>query len=97
MRSLTFGLLLVFSLGEPHSRVTITELPPEQVPAGTCVAGNAGFLGVVERDDHERTDLTNAEIGGWVKNKLKEGYSVMLYPQKSGRIYSITKCEATQH
>jgi hypothetical protein len=87
------GLLFLHA---QQTTMRIRPLPPEAVPTGDCSAGDTGFIGIVEKDGSERTTLTDEEIGKWVSKKLKEGYSVMLYPQPNGRIFSVTKCEATQ-
>jgi hypothetical protein len=79
-----------------QTTIRIRPLPPEAIPTGTCSAGDTGMIGIVEKDGSERTALTDEELGKWVSKKLKEGYSIMLYPQPNGRIFSVTRCEATQ-
>jgi hypothetical protein len=49
-------------------------------------------LGIVGQDKKERTKLTDQEIGQYVKKRLAEGYSVTLYPQASGKIYTVANC-----
>lgn len=80
-----------------QTTVTIVELPPEAIPAGTCTESTSGFLGVVEKDKIERTKLTAEEIGKYVTKSLAEGYSVTLYPQASGRIFTKQTCESPKH
>ena len=55
---------------------------------------NSGYLGIVEKDKTERTKLTNEEIGRYVSKSLAEGYSVVLYPQASGKIFTIKTCHS---
>ena len=74
------------------STIHVRELPPEEIPRGTCAAGHSGYLGV---EASGRFTLTNEEIGGYVTQQIKEGYSLKLYPQTSGRIFAIATCEAT--
>jgi hypothetical protein len=74
--------------------VNVTELPPEPIPAGMCKQSQSGYLGIVEQDKTERTKLTDEEIGAYVRKKLAEGYSVTLYPQASGRTFTIASCHS---
>jgi hypothetical protein len=78
--------------GQPQTGVIVTELPPEAIPAGTCGQSNSGYLGIVGQDKHERTRLTDQEIGEYVRKKLAEGYSVTLYPQASGKMFTVATC-----
>jgi hypothetical protein len=78
---------------EPKTTITVTELPPEAFPAGTCTETSSGYL-VIKKGGKESSTLTPEQIGTFVAKRLSEGYSVFLYPQISGRIFSITKCES---
>ena len=82
--------------GQPQTTVTVTELPPEAIPAGTCTASNSGYLGIVGKDKKERTKLTDQEIGEYLRKKLAEGYSVTLYPQASGKMFTVQTCHPTK-
>jgi len=79
-----------------QATVTVTELPPETIPAGTCTESDRGYLGIVENDKTERTKLTDQEIGQYVRKKLTEGYSVELYPQASGKMFTIQTCHSAK-
>jgi len=79
--------------GDLKADIHVTELPPEAIPAGTCTQSKAGgYLGIVGKDKRERTKLTDAEIGEYVRKTLAEGYSVTLYPQASGKMFTIQTC-----
>jgi hypothetical protein len=78
-----------------QTTVAVTELPPEVIPVGTCTESTSGFLGVVEKDKKERTNLTAEEIGKYVTKSLAQGYSVTLYPQASGKIFTVATCHPT--
>ena len=88
---LTSAIAAVAVAGEPQT-VTVTELPPEAIPTGTCSASTSGYLGIVGRDKKERTKLTDQEIGEYVRKSLAQGYSVALYPQVSGKIFTQETC-----
>jgi hypothetical protein len=75
-----------------QTTISVKELPPEAIPSGTCTESTTGFLGVVEKDKSERTKLTAEEIGKYATKSLAEGYSVTLYPQASGRIFTVATC-----
>ena len=75
-----------------QTSVSVTELPPEAIPAGTCTQSHTGYLGIVEKDKSERTKLTDQEIGEYVRKRLAEGYSVALYPQASGKMFTVQTC-----
>jgi hypothetical protein len=77
-----------------QATVTVTEFPPEKIPAGSCTESDSGYLGIVEKDKTERTKLTDQEIGQYVRKKLAEGYSVELYPQASGKTFTIQTCHS---
>jgi hypothetical protein len=76
-----------------QTSVSVTELPPEAIPAGTCTQSQpGGYLGIVEKDKTERTKLSDAEIGAYVRKSLAQGYSIALYPQASGKIFTQQTC-----
>ena len=82
--------------GQPQTTVTVTELPPEAIPAGTCTESASGYLGIVGEDKKERTKLTDQEIGEYVRKSLAQGYSLTLYPQASGKTFTIATCHPTK-
>ena len=83
--------------GEPQTTVSVTELPPEAIPAGTCTESKpGGYLGIVGKDRTERTKLTDQEIGEYVRKSLAKGYSVALYPQASGKVFTVQTCHPTK-
>jgi hypothetical protein len=84
--------MMAFAAPKPQSTVTVTEVPPEPIPTGTCTAPLTGYLGIVEKDGKERTKLTDREIGEYVRKSLAEGYSVALYPQASGKMFTVQTC-----
>lgn len=94
--------LVVFIVGLALARpqlqtsVTVKELPPEAIPAGTCKEDQTGYLGIT-KNGKEETRLTDQEIGEYVRVRLSQGYSVSLYPQVSGRIFAISQCESIKH
>ena len=92
---LTLALAIAAIAGEPQN-VSVRELPPEDIPVGTCTQSESGFLGVVEKDRTERTKLTDQEIGEYVRKSLAQGYSVALYPQTSGRIFTSATCHSAK-
>lgn len=81
---------------ELTTTVTVTELPPEAIPVGTCTESRSGYLGT-EKNGRENTKLSDKQIGEYVRKRLNEGYSVSLYPQSSGRIFSIATCPSRKH
>jgi hypothetical protein len=89
---LTSAIAAAAVAGEPQTTVTVTELPPGAIPAGVCTQSSSGYLGIVGKDKKERTKLTDQEIGEYVGKKLAEGYSVTLYPQASGKIFTVQTC-----
>jgi len=93
MRIARIILLIVtpILLGQSAS-IHVRELPPEPIPHGTCTQGHSGYLGV---EVSNRFRLSDEEIGEYVRRQLKEGYSLQLYPQESGRIFSIAACESS--
>jgi len=93
MRVAVFTLAVVAAAvaGQPQT-VSVTELPPEAIPAGTCTTSSSGYLGIVGKDKSERTKLTDQEIGEYVRKRLAEGYSVALYPQASGKMFTVQTC-----
>jgi hypothetical protein len=79
-----------------HPTISVSELPPEAIPVGTCGQSISGYLGIVGKDKKERTKLTDQEIGEYVQKKLTQGYSVSLYPQASGKIFAVETCHPTR-
>lgn len=82
--------------GQPQMSVTVTELPPEAIPTGICTQSTSGYLGIVGKDKKERTQLTDQEIGEYVRKGLAEGYSIALYPQASGKMFTVQTCHPTK-
>jgi hypothetical protein len=90
-------VLATMAFGQSQTTITVRELPPEAIPAGTCTESKSpGFIGIT-KDGKERTKLTPKEIGEYVSKRLSEGYSVTLYPQAGGRIFAIALCESVKH
>ena len=89
---LNMAVALMALAGEPQTTVSITELPPEAVPTGTCAQSTSGYLGIVGNNKSERTKLTAQEIGEYVQKRLAEGYSIALYPQASGKMFTVQTC-----
>ncbi len=87
-------LIVIGALTLLAQTIHVRELPPEAIPHGSCTHGHSGYLGV-EGSKYSRFDLTEKEIGEYVLNQMRQGYSLSLYPQASGRIFSIATCEAT--
>jgi len=74
----------------------VAELPPEPIPAGTCTQSRSGYLGIVDKGKQERTKLTDQEIGEYVRKALAEGYSIELYPQASGKMFTVQTCHSSK-
>ncbi len=90
---------LTLSAQEPKlpQKISITELPPEPIPAGTCKASYSGYLEVQEHGKAKDVNLTSRQIGDYAKKRLSEGYSLLLYPQASGRLFIIETCESEKN
>jgi hypothetical protein len=90
------GSLFAQSSQQLPSTVTVTELPPEPIPAGTCKNSYSGYLELSEHGKPKKINFTSQQIGDYVKKRLGEGYSLSLYPQASGRLFVIEDCETTK-
>jgi hypothetical protein len=90
--------LAVVALAQSDIRPTITvkPLPPESIPTGTCTSDLIGYIGIL-KDGKAQTNLTDKQLGEYVRVRLSEGYSVTLYPQASGKIFAIATCESAKH
>jgi hypothetical protein len=80
---------------EAHPAISVKEVPPEAIPAGTCTEDLSGYLGIAKAGK-DVTQLTDKQVGEYVRVRLSQGYSVALYPQASGKIYAISTCEAVK-
>jgi len=99
VKNLVFVGLLLSSLAwsqEPQvpKVSSVSELPPEQIPAGTCQHSYSGYLEIPEHKKVKNTNFTAQDIGDYVKKRLSEGYILSLYPQASGRLFVIETCTA---
>jgi hypothetical protein len=74
--------------------ISVAELPPEPIPAGTCQKSYSGYLEVQEHGRAKDLNLSSQQIGDYVKKRLSEGYSLSMYPQASGRLFVIETCAA---
>ena len=73
--------------------IKVAEMPPEEIPSGTCENSYSGYLEIAEHGRLKNKDFTAQQIGDYVKKRLSEGYSLSLYPQISGRVFSIQTCQ----
>src|SRR5579884_3965419 len=77
-------------------QIQVRELLPEDVPHGVCASAKwpskSGYITVQERTQDRTRNLLPNEVGLYVLERLHEGYSVALYPQVSGRIFSVATC-----
>lgn len=87
-------LILFATLAMMAQSIHVRELPPEMIPPGSCTESHSGYLGI-EEPSKNSFDLTKQEIGNYVLARMKQGYSLSLYPQSNGRIFSIATCEAS--
>ena len=71
-------------------------MPPEPIPHGTCKEDLSGYIGIT-KNGKEEIHLTDKQIGEYVRMRLSQGYSIALYPQVSGKIFSIATCESIKH
>jgi hypothetical protein len=72
--------------------VSVSELPPEPIPAGTCKHSRSGYLEIDEHGKVKDTNLTSKQVGEYVNQRLGEGYALALYPQASLRVFVIETC-----
>jgi hypothetical protein len=91
-------LLLLSSLSFPQEanlpqKISIAEVPPEPIPAGSCKESYSGYLEISDHGKPKGMDLTPQQIGSYVKKRLNEGYSLSMYPQASGRLFVIETCQ----
>ena len=86
---------LTLSAQEPKlpQKISVTELTPEPIPAGTCKKSYSGYLEVPDHGKAKSTNFTSQQVGDYVKKRLSEGYSLSLYPQASGRLFIIENCQ----
>jgi hypothetical protein len=85
---------LTFSQESKLPKISVGEVPPEPIPAGTCQHSYSGYLEVQEDGKTKDINLTSQQIGDYVKKRLSEGYSVSLYPQASGRFFVFETCQS---
>lgn len=101
MRQIALVVVLVSSLTFSQDlnklHISVNELPPEAIPAGTCKNSYSGYLEVQEHGKPKDVDLAAQQIGDYVKKRLSEGYSLSLYPQTSGRLFIIETCQTEKH
>jgi len=89
-----FVLCLVSSLicGQSPQNPSITEMkvtPPESIPAGICTSSPSGYL---ENDKTHSTILSDKELGHYVNLKLREGYTITLYPRTKSGVFVDLNC-----
>lgn len=84
-----------FAQSKLDAQISVREVPPEAFPKGTCTANQAwaGYLGSHTGDE---LNIPTKEIGEYVTQRLKQGYSISIYPQASGRVFAIEKCESVK-
>jgi hypothetical protein len=73
---------------------SVTEFPPEPIPAGTCKESYSGYLEVADHGKAIDTNFTSRQVGDYVKKRLSEGYGLSLYPQASGRFFVFEICQS---
>ena len=69
---------------------SISGVPSEPMPTtGNCTSSTSGYLEL-----HRRTELTEAEIGKFVRSSLQNGYVVTIYPRTKSGIFVNMECIA---
>jgi hypothetical protein len=84
------GLLLASAQTQQAEKPQIVGIgvtPTDGVSPGPCKASTAGYLEI-----GGRTELTEAEIGGYVKTALHDGYTVTIYPPAKRGIFVNAAC-----
>jgi len=94
--SLLFSPLIFCQEQNQSTKISVTELPPEAIPAGTCKQSYSGYLEIPEHGKAKDKGFTSRQIGDYIKRRLSEGYSLALYPQASGRLFIIETCESAK-
>jgi hypothetical protein len=90
---LTLAVVVMAVAGEPQqTTIHVRELPPEPFPTGTCKEDVSGYLGTTKAGE-KQTHLTDKQLGEYVRMRLSQGYSISLYPQISGKIFAMARCE----
>jgi hypothetical protein len=79
-----------------NAQITVSELPPEEIPVGSCKESYSGYLEVREHGKIKNKNLTPQQIGEYVEKRLGKGYSLSLYPQASGRLFVIETCQSAK-
>jgi hypothetical protein len=90
MKTTILLLSVALMLMAQSTTVHVRELPPETIPRGTCIQGHSGYLGV---EGQSRSTLSERQVGEYILSQMRQGYSIALYPQPNGRIFSIATCE----
>jgi hypothetical protein len=89
---LILAAALTAAAAEPQTNVTVTQLPPEEIPAGTCISSTGSYLVTGKGEKPSDYKLSDKQIGEYIRVRLSQGYSVTLYPQASGKIYTVETC-----
>jgi len=99
LRIIGFSLVIAVAAvaaDPPQSSISVRELPPEAIPAGTCTKSVSGHLEFKNGSKTQNTNVTAKQIGEYVADRLKAGYSLAMYPQVSGRVFVIETCESAK-
>ena len=99
MKKIPLAIILLLSFAASQetkapTKVSVAELPPEPIPAGTCKDSYSGYLEISEHGKPKNTNFSSQQIGDYVSERLSKGYSLSLYPQVSGRLFVIETCIA---
>ena len=89
---LTLAVIAAAVAGQPQTTISVTEVPPEAIPVGSCTEYKSGLLVIDKKRKVKDRDFNDKEIGEYVRVRLSQGYSLTLYPQASGKIYAIANC-----
>ena len=92
---LVLALLVIHLSAHPNDRPTVTvKMKPMAPPLakGDCTSSPSGYL---EWAKDGRIDLTDAELGNWVSEKLSHGYVVTLYPKTKYGIFADCDCPSS--
>lgn len=90
------AFLAVAGQTTPKPQIKAEDELPEKIRAGRCTESRAGYAPTASGEQAHLATATDQEIGAYILWRLRNGYSLELYPLQSGRIHVEATCHSAK-
>jgi len=86
------ALLGIADQNAPKPQIKAEDNLPGPIRVGNCTESRAGYVPTEAGQQANLSTASEQEIGAYVLWRLRNGYSLALFPMQSGRIHAEATC-----